>query len=275
MAPLQGLVRETGSISDQSLDRRLEPGNFPRELSELVATLNGALDRLQDAFERLGSLGAELAHELRTPLQNLRSTLENRILQSGGGSVPAAELGILLEDCDRMAALIEQILFLARSERLDGGIPCVPVPVPDLLEEVRTFFEAAAEAAGVRLEVQAAPGLVLQGDRLLLTRALHNLVSNALRHTPPGGWVRLEGRREGEALVLETSDSGRGIPAAWVPRLGTPFLRPPGGRAEEGHGLGLALVKRIAVLLRGQMDVRSQEGRGTQVLLRFPESSSM
>ncbi|MBP1772493.1 MAG: cusS 2 [Holophagaceae bacterium] len=272
LAPLGALIQEAGSINDRNLDRRLAAENFPLELQELVATLNAALSRLQEAFERVGNLGAELAHELRTPLQNLRSTLENRVLRAGAAPIEPTELGALLEDCDRMAALIEQILFLARSEHGPGGLARVPIPAGDLLEEVRDFFEAAAEEGGVALHLAAEPGLVLHGDRLLLTRALHNLTANALRHTPRGGAVKLSAEGDAGFVTLRVADDGCGIPEAWIPRLGTPFLRPPEARPTEGHGLGLAIVKRIATMLGGEMVVESRMGAGTRVQIRLPRT---
>ena len=237
-----------------------------------MGTLNAALSRLQEAFDRLGSLGAELAHELRTPLQNLRSTLENRILRGGVIPIEPAELGVLIEDCDRMAALIEQILFLARSEHSPQGLESVEIPARDLLEEVRDFFEAAAEETGVNLEVQAEPRITVRGDRLLLTRALHNLTSNALRHAPRGGRVVLGAQEQPEHVALFVDDDGPGIPEAWIPRLGAPFVRPPEARSTEGHGLGLAIVKRIAAMVGGEMIIESQSGQGTRVRIQLPKT---
>ena len=268
LAPLGALIDEAGTINVRNLDRRLEARHFPLELQELVATLNGALARLQNAFERMSRLGGELAHELRTPLQNLRSVLENRARQRANPLDPA-ELGALIEDCDRMAALIEQIMFLAQSES-PALLKRVSIPAKPLLEEVRGFFEAAAEAAEVTLSVQGEDALKAYGDRLLLMRALHNLVANALRHTPAGGQVVLGVEAVPEGLQLFVEDTGAGIPEAWIAKLGTPFVRPPGARNAEGHGLGLAIVKRIAVMLGGDMVVASQEGQGTRVALRLP-----
>ncbi len=270
LAPLGALILEAGSISDRNLDRRLTAANFPLELQELVATLNAALSRLQDSFERVGNLGAELAHELRTPLQNLRSTLENRVLQAGASPMEPGEVGGLIEDCDRMAALIEQILFLARSEHAPSGLAHVQIPAGELLEAVRGFFEAAAEEAGVELRVEAGPGIEVRGDRLLLTRALHNLTANALRHAPCGGRVVLGAQTGSEGVTLSVEDDGPGIPEAWIPRLGTPFVRPPDARNPDGHGLGLAIVKRIAAMLGGEMIIESQVGQGTRIRIKIP-----
>ncbi len=271
LAPLARIVREAGTIDDRHLDRRLEAGQFPGELRDLVDTLNAALARLQAAFERTDRLGAELAHELRTPLQNLRSTLENQALAPGGSEAQRSILGGLLEECDRMAALIDQILFLARAETGPGRLAREPIDLPGLLEEVRGFFEASAEEAGVALRAAGAPG-TLAGDRLLLTRALHNLVANALRHTPRGGQVALGAEAGPDATSLWVEDTGAGIAAEWIPRLGQPFIRPPEPRSEGGLGLGLAIVARIATMLGGAMTIRSRVGEGTRVTLRIPRT---
>jgi two-component system heavy metal sensor histidine kinase CusS len=266
LAPLRRIIREAGAIDDRHLETRLAGEHFPAELQELVATLNAALARLQAAFERTGRLGAELAHELRTPLQNLRSTLENQALGPGCPESQRALLGGLLEDCDHMAALIDQILFLARAEAGPAPLAREPLDLPELLEEVRAFFEAAAEEVSVNLQVMADPGSLL-ADRLLLTRALHNLVANALRHTPPGGTVTL-GAETGQAgALIWVEDTGRGISPEWLPRLGRPFVRPPG--QDRGLGLGLAIVARIAVMLGGSLELQSEPGRGTRATLNL------
>lgn len=269
LAPLRRIVQEAGAIDDRHLGTRLAAERFPTELQDLVRTLNGALERLQEAFDRTGRLGAELAHELRTPLQNLRSTLENRALGPDCPEAQRAVLGGLLEDCDRMAALIDQILFLARAEAGPETLARERIDGAGLLEEVRAFFEAAAEEAGVDLRLAAEP-VALEADRLLLARALHNLVANALRHTPSGGTVTLGAGEAGGFAVLWVEDSGRGIPAEWLPKLGRPFSRPPG--QDRGLGLGLAIVARIAAMLQGRLELASEAGRGTRATLHLPKT---
>lgn len=270
LAPLGRIAREAEAISDRNLDRRLVTEHFPHELQELVNTLNGTLSRLEGAFDRVGNLGAELAHELRTPLQNLRSTLENRALRTGCPEDEASALGGLIEECDRMAALIEQILFVARADRLPAGLVLKPIVIADLLEEVRDFFEGRAEEQRVTLLVEATPDCQVPGERLLLTRALHNLTANALDHVPEGGRVRLGGTLGPEAVELWVEDNGPGIPAEWLARLGTPFVRPPGARKPGGLGLGLAIVRRIATMLGGTLKLTSRPGEQTRASLRFP-----
>ncbi len=269
LRPLRRISLEAGMIHPRNLDRRLEEEAFPRELQELVATLNATLERLESAFQRLSRFGAELAHEFRTPLQNLRSTLENLTLRGDAPATHLNQLGGLLEDCDRMAALIEQILFLARSEGLEAALATEPVDVLEALEEAHAFFEAAAEEAGVALVVHCEPGLTFQGGPLLVLRALHNLVANALRHTPSGGAVTLGGRRAEGTIVLWVEDTGEGIPVAWQTRILQAFVRGPGTENTEGLGIGLAIVQRIADMHDARLLLHSREGVGTRVELHF------
>lgn len=272
LAPLRQIAREAGAIDDRSLDRRLHGEHFPSELQDLVGTLNGALDRLQTAFAHLEHLGAELAHELRTPLQNLRSTLENLTLGETCTETQRTALGGLLEDCDRMARLIEQILFLARTQRepLTPGLGWAELDAQELLEETRSFFEAAAEEAGVVLQVVSQPPAPLQGNRLLLLRALHNLTANALRHAPQAGHVSLGVTPNRAEIVLWVEDDGPGIPKDWIPKLGRPFVRGPGTEGKDGLGLGLAIVARVAAMHGGTMAIQSTVGEGTRVSLCLP-----
>jgi len=268
LAPLRLIAGQAATINDQNLDHRLDAAHFPSELQELVATLNGVLVRLEASFHRLEHLGAELAHELRTPLQNLRSTLENALL-SQEPPTPAL-LGGLLEDCDRLGALIEQILFLARRGDEPSGLIREELSSLDLLEETRAFFEAAAEEAHIAMALDPGSDLPFPGDRLLLLRALHNLASNALKHTAEGGQIRLGASTEPGWVNLWVQDDGPGIPQEWISRLGNPFVRGPNSASREGLGLGLAIVRRVAHIHGGDMRIQSEAGHGTRVLLRLP-----
>ena len=264
LAPLRRIVAEAGHIHPLRLEHRLDPGHFPRELAELVATLNGALDRIQASFEGLSRFAGELSHELRTPLQNLRGEVE--ALQRNPAHFEEA-LGSILDECDRMAELMEKTLFLARTEDPAAALEREPLELAPLLHELASFFEASAEEAGLRIEVEAPPGLRLRADRRLLERALTNLLTNALRHTPQGGWIRVSAQPEEAATLICVQDSGPGVDPGLMARLGQPWAR---GDHREGHGLGLAIVKGILRLHEGTAVFASEPGEGLKVELRFP-----
>jgi two-component system heavy metal sensor histidine kinase CusS len=263
LRPLHQLAEEAASIRPGTLERRLDASRYPLELGELVNRLNGALEGLEEAFARLSGLAGELAHELRTPLQALRAEAEALVRRGEG---PPEALGSLLEECDRLAAQVEQMLFLARAEDPGALLRREPVPLAPFLGEVAEFFEAAAEEAGVRLEVHAPGDLVLEADRTLLTRALHNLVANALRHTPAGGRIALGAEAQGDGLALEVADTGSGIPAELQGRLGQRWAK---GEGSRGLGLGLAIVGSLARLHGGRLRIGPGAQGGTVARLEF------
>lgn len=272
LRPLRAIRDETAQIEAQDLHRRLDASHFPEELSDLVAALNGALARLEGAFSRLEAFSSDLAHELRTPLQNLRAELEGRVLRPPKDADLPEILGSLLEELDRLDGMVDQMLFLARSAAPGSMVEPVEVSAVALFHKITEYFGPQAEEAGVHLTIEAAPDCLIHADPRLLHRALLNLVANALRHTPAGGTIRLAATMDGDTSHLQIRDTGEGIPAQLLPRLGDRFLRVDEGRARAtgGAGLGLAIVKGILELHHGAFRVESAEGIGTTVTLSFP-----
>jgi two-component system heavy metal sensor histidine kinase CusS len=181
----------------------------------------------------------------------------------------------MMETLDHMAALIEQMLFLARAEDPATLIDLSEIEIGAFLGSVKDAFEPLAEEANVTLKVQAPADLVLVGDRTLLRRALHNLLANSVRHSASGQTVILQGRLEEEASILEVIDQGEGISETHLEKLGQRFLRPDPSRSRStgGAGLGLAIVQSIARLHGGSLNISSNSGTGTTVQLRFPKAS--
>ncbi len=270
MHPLKELALKAVTIRPKELGQQLNLEDFPVEIHDLVASLNITLERMQDAFQRMEHLSTDLAHELRSPIQNIRSEIEGLLLHPPMEEERNEALGSALEEMDRLGAMIEQMLFLARCEDPGSELRLGPLPVPTLLQEIADYFEASAETAEVTLSVESEP-LALLADRSLVQRALGNLVSNALRHTPAGGSITLRGRLAENRILLEVIDTGEGIPPEVLPRLGTRFTRVEDSRSRSkgGSGLGLAIVQGIMRLHGGVLEVESQLGQGTLTRLSF------
>ena len=269
LRPLHLIATEAAHIDPSNLDRRLHGEHFPEELGELVTTLNGTLARLQEAFDRLGRMASELAHELRTPLQNLRAEVEAILLNRNEAEASREALGSVLEECDRLARLIEQMLFLARTENPSTAIERKSLDVSSLLQSVAEFFEAEADESHVNLRLESVTGLTIIGDEPLLQRALHNLTANALRHTPAGGTIILGARANPLGLHLFVRDSGAGLPSEVLARLGERWVRGPDVRG-PGLGLGLAITKGIAQLHGGKLQAENQIGGGAEASIWLP-----
>jgi len=221
------------------------------------------LARLEDSFRRLSDFSSDIAHELRTPVSNLMTQTQVALAREGDGSREQFReiLYSNLEEFERMAQMIGDMLFLAQA---DNGLLKPGRDVIDLSVEVRAlfdYFDAWAEERGVTLAMEGtAPPLA--GDRLMLRRALSNLLANAIRHTSEGNavWVRLAS--DAGAIRVCVENPGADIPPEHLPRLFDRFYRVDAARqrSSEGAGLGLAIVKSIVLAHGGNVQVSSAQG---------------
>lgn len=274
--PVERITETARRIRSTTLDERIGTERLPSELEALAATFNEMLDRLEESFQRLSRFSADIAHELRTPIQNMRGGAEVAL----GRPRPADEyreaLVSSLEECEGLSRLIDSLLFLARAESPEALLEREPVDVAAELESVRAFYDAAAAAAGVSLTADCAASLPARLDRTLFQRAVANLVGNALAATPRGGAVRMTAREEEAGVRIEVLDTGTGIPPELLPRVFDRFYRVDGSRTKSsgGAGLGLAIVKCIAEMHGGSIAIASTPGSGTRVTLHLSSTSA-
>ncbi|HEY3401302.1 MAG TPA: ATP-binding protein [Geothrix sp.] len=272
LKPLRYLEDEAENLRPGNLGIRIDPHRLPTELAPLSQALNHSIARLEYAFARLSELNSDVAHELRTPVHSLRLEAE-QILASGG--LPEAveeQLAGMMDTLDHMAALIEQMLFLARSEDPAHQVEMLPLDMRELLDTVREPFVPLADESHISVEISAPEGLILRGNATLLRRALHNLLANAIRHSTPDSTVRLGASRGLDGIVLEVEDRGEGIPKQFLSSLGQRFVRTDVSRSRKrgGAGLGLAIVSGIAKLHGATLRIESEEGVGTVAKITFP-----
>lgn len=274
LRPIQALAETTAQIRPENLETRVDTTGLPVELAGLARALNGALERLEEAFGRLTSLASDLAHELRTPLHGLKLDLESLVTQTQTPELMREPLGRLLDKLNGFQRLVDQLIFLARTEDPSTVLEMASIPLRVVLESAISPFESWAEEGQISIGWSAPAELHVLADPTLLGRALHNLIANALRHTRPGGRVELRGFETGSSVIIEVSDTGEGIPASHLTHIGKRFHRtdPSRSRVSGGMGLGLAIVNGIAKLHRGNFEMHSEEGLGTAVRLTFPKT---
>ena len=300
--PVEEMATTARHISSTNLRERILPEGYPSELASLASTFNQMLDRLEESFERISRFSADIAHDLRTPVNNIRGEAEVALARARTAGEYRDVVESNLEEAVRLSDLISDLLFLARAESPLTHLRRERVDVGDLLGGVREYYEASAADAGVTLTSKTAGEAVFaELDRTLLQRAVGNLVSNALAHTPPGGEVALRAvidcpsanypstnypstnfsnadfsSTDLSTIRIEISDTGVGIPTEALPKVFDRFFRVDSSRSQAsgGTGLGLAIVQSIALLHGGDVEISSQLGRGTRVTLRMPASSS-
>jgi two-component system heavy metal sensor histidine kinase CusS len=273
--PVQEIARTARRITSTNLRERIRAEGYPFELASLAKTFNQMLDGLEESFERISRFSADIAHDLRTPVNNIRGEAEVALARARSADEYHDVLESCLEEAVRLSDLIGDLLFLARAESPLIHLRRERVDVGELLDGVREYYEASAADGGVSLRTRVAGEPVMaEVDRALLQRAVGNLVSNALAHTPPGGAVALEARTEFPTIRIEVCDTGVGIPAEVLPRVFDRFFRVDSSRSQGsgGTGLGLAIVQSIAQLHGGKAEIWSQPGQGTQVTLHLPAS---
>lgn len=276
LRPLNLFAHRVAEIDARSLGNRLSMlaglAAHPKELQGVVTSLDGMLDRLERAFRALTEFSTELAHELRTPVHVLRQQTEVALQRVRSPGEYQEVLGANLEELDRMRRMVDDILFLARAEDPRAAIERIPLPLADEVAAVIDFLSALAAERGIAFVSDVPDRLELHADRMLLRRALVNIIGNAIRHTPVGGSIEVGARDDGDAVVLEVRDNGAGIAPEILQHVFDRHVRgtDSAARNSEGAGLGLAIVRGVMSLHGGTAMATSAPGEGTRIILRFP-----
>jgi heavy metal sensor kinase len=273
LRPVERLRREAADLSVHDPGARLEVPRTHDELQALGSTMNDLLARLQGALTRQRSFVADAGHELRTPIAVLRTELE--LAQRGGRTrlelVDAIDHAAI--EIDRLAELTDALLLLARADEGDAAIVVRPDDVR-LDQVVERAFDATAGAAAVRQVTieRTVERLPVTGDANLLTRAVANLLENAVRHAPAGTSVEVLAARRGDAAQVAVTDRGPGFPPEFLPHAFERFRRADDARSrtDGGHGLGLAIVLAIMEAHGGTATAANRADGGATVTLSMP-----
>ena len=270
--PIGRVTATARRVRSSTLHERIDLTDLPTELRALAGTFNEMLDRLEESFAQVSQFSADVAHELRTPVNNMRGEIEVALGRARSVEDYRETLGSALEECLRLSRVIHSLLFLARAETATGSPDHDRIEVRQEIEAVLDFYEATAAEAGVELRADDSNKIIACFDRTLFQQAVGNLVANAIAHTPPGGSVTVRSWQIGEVLRVEVADTGRGVAAEHLPHVFDRFYRadPARSGASGNVGLGLAMVKSIAALHGGSVMMESRPGHGTRVVMEAP-----
>lgn len=271
LRPLRMLAEHAALVRPGTLAQRLDLAHAPSELRPLVEALNAMLARLQEGYARLLGFSADLAHEFRTPVANLLGQSQVMLAQPRSSAEYEQLIASNIEELERLARMIESMLFLARAGQEEVVLARRPLAAQDELRKVADFYEGMAEERGLALACTGDASVL--ADAALLRRALANLLSNAVRHADPGSTVVLHAARRAGCTELAVTNHGAPIDGAHLAHLFERFYRadPARSDAEGSTGLGLAIVRAIMDLHGGQAKVETDGARVT-FTLAFPES---
>ena len=262
LAPLKTMRARAAQVTAHTLDQRLPTDAVPAELADLATTLNDMLARLEEAFRRLSDFSSDIAHELRTPVSNLMTQTQVSLSRERDAASYREILESNAEEFERLGRMIANMLFLAKADNaLASSQPLLerePVDLAQAARDLFDFYEALSEERGVRLQLRGEAHTL--GDRLMLRRALSNLLSNALRYTLRGGTVLVTLSQRDGVAELSVQNPGDTIAPQHLAHLFDRFYRADPARnsaSGEGTGLGLAITQAIVLAHQGSIRVRS------------------
>ncbi|MEQ7917965.1 heavy metal sensor histidine kinase [Xanthomonas sp. WHRI 1810A] len=263
LKPLRDLSQEARKLAPPRLSGRLQMTPLPPELDEFVSSFNSTLERVEQAYSRLESFNADVAHELRSPLTNLIGQTQVALTRGRSADQYFEVLQSNLEELERLRSIVNDMLFLASA---DQGTRATALTRASLAEEVATtldYLDFILEDAQVRVHVRGDANVPI--EKAHLRRALINLLHNAVQHTDAGQVIHVDIHTEGDHVSIGVANPGSRIAGEHLPKLFERFYRVDASRSNSGanHGLGLAIVKAIALMHGGTVFVRSQDGVNT------------
>jgi two-component system heavy metal sensor histidine kinase CusS len=272
---LYELIDTTKKITATSLHQRISTTSWPKELRKLGRAFNEMLDRIEIAFSHLIQFADDLAHELRTPINNLMGQTEIVLSKTSSAEEYHQVLESNFEELQRINNIIENLLFLARAENPQLHLKKTQLDLYDEIKMVCEFYQVMADDKAIQITF-AGKG-TLFANQVMLRRMISNLLSNALKYTMENGKIHFRIKVLTNHLVeIKLSDSGVGIPPEHVPHLFNRFYRVDPARSQHtgSIGLGLAIVKSIVDLHHGKITMTSKVGKGTIITIRLPKKLS-
>ena len=278
--PITQIITTTAQLKPSNLNERLPIRGTGDEIDQLSQTINGMLDRLASYIEQNRDFVANAAHELRSPLAAVRSSVEVALNRSRSPEEYMAILADVMEEIGRLAGLVNRLLILAEGDagRLAGRPQLTRLD--KIIRESVDMFDAVAEMQGVRLMMGELAPVTVAGDETHLRQVVRNLIDNAIKYNRNPGRVTVELRVDpvNKDALLIVEDTGIGIDPEVLPRIFERFYRADRARTREiersGYGLGLSICQSIVQALRGDVTVKSEAGKGTSFTVRLPTSDN-
>ncbi len=269
---IDGIAEASRRIMGGNLSERIPVAGSGDEFDRLAESLNAMLARIDDLMRGLKEVSDDIAHDLKTPLNRLRTRLETALRSGATADDLRGEIGATIEDCDALIRTFDALLLIARAEANATATAFSPVDLADLVADMGELYEAVAEDEGVGLTVAVERPAPVSGNRELLGRVVANLLDNALKYGRPetgAAQICLTLARRGPEAELTVADNGAGIPESDRARVMRRFVRLDSSRSAPGSGLGLSLVQAVVAMHGGRIEL-ADAGPGLAVRLYLP-----
>ncbi|HVJ08455.1 MAG TPA: heavy metal sensor histidine kinase [Acidisarcina sp.] len=273
LKPVDAMAQHAAQITAEQLNERLQIENPNDELGQLGVAFNATLARLERSFDQLRKFTADASHELRTPLTAIQSVGEVSLQMHGDVRYYRNTIGSMLEETNRLAALVDNLLTMARADAGRMQLQRAQVNLLDLATETVKFLEVLAEERHQAIRIDGTGELTVAADRTVLRQALVNVVHNAVKYSPDGGEVRVRIRETESDAIVEVQDNGPGIPMEHRDRIFERFYRVDKSRtrAAGGAGLGLSIAAWAVSMHGGRIEVVCEPGPGSTFRIRLPK----
>ncbi len=266
LQPLRDATLAVERVDETNLSVRVPTRASQDIVDRHAAAVNKVLTRLEWAFQRMRGFGADAAHELRTPINRILAVVD--VATDSGIEQQQMALDSIRITTEEMRRLLDSLFLLAQGEEGRLGVHRTRVDMSELLESLDEIYRPLCEDNSIVLERNSLSASV-DGDRELLARGIANLIENAIRHTPAGGTIRIEAKREGPDLAITVSDSGPGIPASERERVFERFVQLDGSRSGTESGLGLPISRMIARIHGGDVTLEASQLGGAAFVMRL------
>ena len=278
LRPVLAVAQTAQRISGSNLSLRIPARGAGDELDYLILTFNRMIERLESSFQQIRQFSTDVSHELRTPITAIRGQLEVAMFTAQSPEQYQEAILNSLQDVERLSQIVRALLLLSQAESGQVMLNKTRLDLASVVHDIVDQFQIPAEAQHVRLESVLPPDCPIAGDRVQIERMLSNLLSNALKFTPPEGTVRVRLEPRGEDVELVVEDTGCGIPAEALPHIFDRFYRVRGkeeeSTPEKGLGLGLSFVAWIVKAHGGEIRVESKQGQGSRFIVHLPAEAA-
>jgi len=275
LRPIRHLISTVRSVGPGRMDARVPSLQTGDELDELATLFNRMLEKIETLINGMRDSLDNVAHDLRTPMTRLRGIAEIALQSDQNLEICREALADCIEESERMLAMLNTLMDISEAETGVMKLDLNNVNVSALIEDVADLYRYVAEDKGILVNTMASNDLYLAADPNRMKQILANLLDNAIKYTPNGGRIDIEAHHSGQKIVILVKDTGIGIHPEELPRIWDRLYRCDQSRSQKGLGLGLSLVKAFVQAHKGQIEVFSEPGKGSNFIISLPSDDHL